>query len=489
MNEERGISAAFGEEVKIVKVMKTVEVIEEVEVVKEDEVIKYIERPRPEVKGMCIQADELMHTTPPRTSVPISVTPSSQADTSTSSATPTAPPVPTSLMGLFRVGSMSGQFQFAPANSPPPSSPMSGTPWDSTTTFGAIQPLPSQSQSDRCQSIESAMESITNEAACRQRTTSAVPFIVDKTRPPMVVLPLPPHLPLPSFILKRRGPTTSSASDVSPPRPSLPLSPELIHRAITPIGAMLSVHPRGGHSPKQHESSMPPLSNLHQPPSTSSFQSAANTAGKAVEQPGRNSATIIHAIMQTMIGEWLYKYTCHMIGKGYGEKRHQRFFWLHPYTKNLYWSSVDPGSNNVLQASSKSAYIEGIRAILDPNPMLPGLYQERHEIWLNAFKYLLSCPNPTLGAPGEAPGLSSPVFHAMEFTDDDHCHLDSSPQSQRSGRSSHNGGTFSTTPKGKWSCSQLSVRGSVGKCSGMPAVEYLDLDFKLHRESKRDMKV
>lgn len=339
---------------------------------------------------------------------------------------------------------------------------------------------------------------------------------------------------------------------------------------------------------------MPPLSNLRQPPSTSSFRSAANAAahaqnsqapsglpswsvreherrelsstsltsdrsalsprssmssdhnvfmnrrttpnatGKAVEQPERNSATdpaIIHAITQTMIGEWLYKYTRRTIGKGYGEKRHQRFFWVHPYTKNLYWSSADPGSNNVSESSSKSAYIEGIRAVLDPNPMPPGLYQysivistshremkitaptkERHEIWLNALKYLLSRPNPTLGAPGEAPGLSSPMSHAAEFTDDDHRQPDSSPQSQRSGRSSHNGGAFSTTPKGKRSRSQLSVRGSVGKRSGTPAAEYLrwaapespysptrsfehvggnnqedaELDFELHGESKSD---
>ena len=267
MNEERGISTAFGEEVKIVEVVKTVKVIE---VVKEDKVIKYIEQPRPEVKEMCIQTDELVHTTPPRTLVPISVTPSGQEDMLTSSATPTAPPVPTSLMGLFRVCSMSGQFQFVPTSSPPPSSPMSGTSWDSTAIFGAIQPLPSQLQSDRCQSIESAMESITNEAVHRQRTL-AVPFIVDKTRPPMVVLLPPLHLPLPSFIPERRGPTTSSASDVSPLCLSSPFSPELIHHAITPIGAMLSVHPRGSYSPKQNESSMPPLSNLRHPPSMSSF--------------------------------------------------------------------------------------------------------------------------------------------------------------------------------------------------------------------------
>ena len=104
------------------------------------------------------------------------------------------------------------------------------------------------------------------------------------------------------------------------------------------------------------------------------------------------------------------------------------------------------------------------------------------------------------------------MSHAAEFTDDDHRQLDSSPQSQRSGRSSHNGGAFSTTPKGKRSCSQLSVRGSVGKRSGTPAAEYLrwaapespysptrsfehvggnnqedaELDFELHGESKSD---
>ena len=64
--------------------------------------------------------------------------------------------------------------------------------------------------------------------------------------------------------------------------------------------------------------------------------------------------TIIHAITQTMIGEFLYKYTRRAIGKGVGEKRHKRFFWVHPYTKTLYWSSADPGSSNVSESSAKS---------------------------------------------------------------------------------------------------------------------------------------
>ena len=63
---------------------------------------------------------------------------------------------------------------------------------------------------------------------------------------------------------------------------------------------------------------------------------------------------IIHAITQTMIGEYLYKYTRRTIGKGHGEKRHRRFFWVHPYTKTLYWSDADPGSSNVAESSAKS---------------------------------------------------------------------------------------------------------------------------------------
>jgi len=379
--EERDISAAFGEEVKIIEV----------------EVIKYIEQPRPEVKEMCIQTDKPVPTTPPSTSIPIP--PSSHADTLTSSI----PLIPTSPMGLFRVSSMGGKFQFVPIRLPPPSSPMSGgTPWDSTATFCVIQPLPSQSQSNRRQSIKL---SITDEAVHRQRMTLAVPSVVEKTHSPMMVLLPPLHLPPPSFILERRGATMSSASDVLP-CPSSPPPLELIQHATTPIGAMLSVHPRGTYGPRQHRSSMPLLSNLCQPPSTHSFQSAANAAahaqnsqapsglpswsvqehehrklsstslasdrsalslqssmssdhsvfmnchttpnatGKAIEQP-------IHAITQIMIGEWLYKYTCHTICKGYREKWHQQFFWVHPYTKNLYWSSADPGSNNALGSSSK----------------------------------------------------------------------------------------------------------------------------------------
>lgn len=53
---------------------------------------------------------------------------------------------------------------------------------------------------------------------------------------------------------------------------------------------------------------------------------------------------VISAITQTMIGDWMFKHTRRYVGGGISEKKHQRFFWIHPYTKTLYWSSVQPGT-------------------------------------------------------------------------------------------------------------------------------------------------
>lgn len=81
--------------------------------------------------------------------------------------------------------------------------------------------------------------------------------------------------------------------------------------------------------------------------------------GSARRGPGGNGdpsvdPMVIHAITQTMIGEFLFKYTRRAIGKGISEKRHKRFFWVHPYTKTLYWSSSDPGAASTDQSTAKS---------------------------------------------------------------------------------------------------------------------------------------
>jgi hypothetical protein len=48
-------------------------------------------------------------------------------------------------------------------------------------------------------------------------------------------------------------------------------------------------------------------------------------------------------LTQTMIGDWMWKYTRKTVGNGYSEKPHKRFCWIHPYTRTLYWSTAEPG--------------------------------------------------------------------------------------------------------------------------------------------------
>lgn len=141
-----------------------------------------------------------------------------------------------------------------------------------------------------------------------------------------------------------------------------------------------------------------------------------------------NSGTdiqVISAITQTMIGEWMSKHTRRYVGGGISENKHQRFFWVHPYTGTLYWSSVEPGfeGNGAKAKSGKNflkkkerilaksnrlfnhlAFIESVSAVpshdttgASPMSLLirtpkrdlkitaPSL--ERHELWLKVNHY------------------------------------------------------------------------------------------------------
>ncbi|KAK7890343.1 hypothetical protein LTR67_008229 [Exophiala xenobiotica] len=117
---------------------------------------------------------------------------------------------------------------------------------------------------------------------------------------------------------------------------------------------------------------------------------------------------IIQAITQTMIGEFLWKYTRKAGRSEMSETRHRRYFWVHPYTKTLYWSDQDPQTAGRNELKAKSVLIESVKVIPDDNPMPPGLHRkslevvtpgrrvrftastgQRHETWFNALNYLL----------------------------------------------------------------------------------------------------
>jgi hypothetical protein len=65
---------------------------------------------------------------------------------------------------------------------------------------------------------------------------------------------------------------------------------------------------------------------------------------------------MINLITQTMIGDFLWKYTRKAVGGGMSERRHQRYFWIHPFTRTLYWSTAAPGLDGG-QAKAKTGKV------------------------------------------------------------------------------------------------------------------------------------
>ncbi|KAI0858872.1 hypothetical protein F4860DRAFT_287918 [Xylaria cubensis] len=202
---------------------------------------------------------------------------------------------------------------------------------------------------------------------------------------------------------------SSSRSHTPSNRPPLSPSPSsVIKSTLTPRAG--KTH---GYADVQSSTRMPMRSRQS---SISSFASEIDTRfnihnGMGMDPSGFGSNTdprMIQAVTQTMIGEYLWKYT-RKTGRGeMSENRHRRFFWVHPYTRALYWSDSDPAAGGRGEMRAKSVPIEAVRVVADDNPMPPGLHRksliviapgrtvkftcttgQRHETWFNALSYLL----------------------------------------------------------------------------------------------------
>lgn len=140
-----------------------------------------------------------------------------------------------------------------------------------------------------------------------------------------------------------------------------------------------------------------------------------DTEVKTVESRGKfQNEKIIISLTQTVIGEYLYKYYNRFGNMGH-KPRHERYFWIHPYTMTLYWSLKNPSKDGKKASSdsgsnhkTKGVGIVGVEVVDDPNPYPPGLYnksiviltsdgknvkitcptQQRHKVWLRSLKYL-----------------------------------------------------------------------------------------------------
>ncbi|KAF9952566.1 hypothetical protein BGZ72_006123 [Mortierella alpina] len=122
--------------------------------------------------------------------------------------------------------------------------------------------------------------------------------------------------------------------------------------------------------------------------------------------------TMIQVITQTMIGDYLWKYTRRPMASVISEKRHKRYFWVHPYTKTMYWSLNNPAADGSREQRAKSALIVAVFQITDENassnsdlPNVSLLVQtssrnlkltaptrQKHELWYQSLAYLLSRP-------------------------------------------------------------------------------------------------
>ncbi|KAG2227461.1 hypothetical protein INT45_007486, partial [Circinella minor] len=118
------------------------------------------------------------------------------------------------------------------------------------------------------------------------------------------------------------------------------------------------------------------------------------------------TTNLVPAVTRTMIGDWMYKYTRKVVGSGISEKKHKRFFWIHPYTRTLYWGSQEPGVKHA--NGNKSALIISFQAIADNiNPPSIMIQTPRrslkvrcfdimaHRAWVKALNYLVSDSEPS----------------------------------------------------------------------------------------------
>lgn len=64
--------------------------------------------------------------------------------------------------------------------------------------------------------------------------------------------------------------------------------------------------------------------------------------------------TVVQDLTKTMIGQFLWKDTRKAFSSGLSGNAHERFFWINPYTKTLYWSATDPGGISAAESSAKS---------------------------------------------------------------------------------------------------------------------------------------
>ncbi|KAJ5322793.1 Pleckstrin homology domain Mcp5-type [Penicillium brevicompactum] len=295
------------------------------------------------------------------------------------------------------------------------------------------------------------------------------------------------HPPLPVDHREAIMAAEKRSIDAAPPSPTSAMGPPLApasayrmnsHRPLTPSeqAARASSARTGSSQARMRRGSQSQMSRRS---SVSSFASEIDErfngnphAGPMPQGYGPNTdPRMIQAITQTMIGEFLWKYTRKTGSSDMSSTRHRRYFWVHPYTRTLYWSTSDPQTAGKSELRTKSVPIEAVRVVPDDNPYPPGLHcrslevvspgrrvrftattSQRHETWFNALSYLLlretndNCEDSNSVTLDEIDEFNPPSYNS------------GTRQTARMSFSSHNSRTVRNPHKQQRAASAMSMR-------------------------------
>ncbi|KAK4693536.1 hypothetical protein P7C71_g3884, partial [Lecanoromycetidae sp. Uapishka_2] len=218
--------------------------------------------------------------------------------------------------------------------------------------------------------------------------------------------------------------TQSAAAVVKQPTRRPPPPPPMSASSTVPASPKSSV-------PSRNQFVLPYDSVAELPKQLSRVSRPQSRGSATIESPGQQTS-VVDAIAQTMVGEWMWKYVRKRTSFGITETpqaefemgrngeagnssgaRHKRWVWLAPYESAVIWSSKQPTSGPALlgkggrkltiqsvldvkddtplprNANSQSAYDRSI-LILTPERALKftAISRERHYIWLTALSFL-----------------------------------------------------------------------------------------------------
>ncbi|KAM7195428.1 hypothetical protein V8F20_007487 [Naviculisporaceae sp. PSN 640] len=199
-----------------------------------------------------------------------------------------------------------------------------------------------------------------------------------------------------------RSPPPLSASTEAPESPGLPPLPA---NDIT--------------TPRTRDSYTYSKYKTHRKQPSATTANTANTENTAAASSA-GSTSVVDAIAQTMVGEWMFKYVRRRKSFGVSDTkggddssndRHKRWVWLAPYERAILWSSKQPSSGSALMGKAgRKLTIQSVLDVKDDNPppknagpvfnrsililtpqralKFTATSPERHYIWLTSLSFL-----------------------------------------------------------------------------------------------------